>query len=178
MQNCTKVGRVDIFYSVRSVMNDLVVTKNNIPVTMEDLSKFVLVGTEKLKAVKAEIAAIQKIGLAKEVYEQKKLEAQEIAEAVQLASVQVGKILNSMPKASGGDRRSENFKKLHDQHFETTKAESVANLGISSRQGVSSVGEVYGVSQYTCQMGQGITILVRPWRGVRKLRIPCGDFSF
>ena len=46
-------------------------TQSNLPVTIEDLSKFVLVGREKLVAVKAEIRAIDKVGLATEVRNQK-----------------------------------------------------------------------------------------------------------
>ena len=127
-------------------MNELVLTKSNIPVTTEDLARFVLVGTEKLKAVKAEIAAIQKIGLAKDVYEQKKQEAQEIAEAVQLASVQVGKILNAMPKASGGNHGNQHtggknhsevkFAKIeHEVDFGTKpKMQAVKEMGFTQKQ--------------------------------------------
>ena len=115
-------------------MNELVTVQSNLPDNLEDLSKFVLVGTEKLKAVKAEISAISKIGLAKEVYEQKKAEAQGIAEAVQMASVQVGKILNAMPKASGGDRKSYDFKIHSGVNFEKPKAEAIAKLGINRQQ--------------------------------------------
>lgn len=136
-------------------MNELVVTQSNIPANIEDLSKFVLVGVEKLKAVKAEITAIKKLGLAKEVHEQKLKEAQNINDAVQLASVQIGKLLNAMPKNSGGDRRSDNFKIRPQSKFENdgekvtkdpsdknrpstkiakTKTEAVKELGFSKDQ--------------------------------------------
>ena len=136
-------------------MNELVVTQSNIPANIEDLSKFVLVGIEKLKAVKAEITAIKKLGLAKEVHEQKLKEAQNINDAVQLASVQIGKLLNAMPKNSGGDRRSEGFKIRPQSKFENdcekvtkkasdknrpatkiakTKTEAVKELGFSKDQ--------------------------------------------
>ena len=81
-------------------MNELSILQNNLPDNIEDLSKFVLIGREKLKAVKAEISAIQKLGLAKEVYEQKKSEAQEIAETVTLAEMRTGELLKQIPKAS------------------------------------------------------------------------------
>ena len=68
---------------------------------MEEISKFVLVGREKLAAVRAEINAIKKVGLAKEVLEQKKTEAQEIAELVTLAEVKIGSMLKEIPKAAG-----------------------------------------------------------------------------
>ena len=63
-------------------MNEIVTTNNMLPETLPELSRFVLIGREKLNAVRAEIRAIEKVGLAKEVLEQKKVEAQEIAELV------------------------------------------------------------------------------------------------
>ena len=58
-----------------------------------------LVGREKLVAVRAEIRAINKVGLAKEVREQKLQEAQFISEAVLDASVRIGELMQSVPKA-------------------------------------------------------------------------------
>lgn len=144
-------------------MNELTVTQSNIPANVEDLSKFVLVGIEKLKAVKAEITAIKKLGLAKEVHEQKLKEAQNINDAVQLASVQIGKLLNAMPKATkgtGGNRytKAESRENRPQSNFSTkekraenrpqsnfsktttktepakTKAETVKELGFSRDQ--------------------------------------------
>ena len=86
-------------------MNELSVLQNNLPDSIEDLSKFVLIGREKLKAVKAEISAIQKLGLAKEVYEQKKSEAQEIAETVTLAEMRTGELLRQIPKATPNNNK-------------------------------------------------------------------------
>lgn len=91
-------------------MNELSVLQNNLPDNIEDLSKFVLIGREKLKAVKAEISAIQKLGLAKEVYEQKKSEAQEIAETVTLAEMRTGELLKKIPKATINNPQG------HNQH--------------------------------------------------------------
>ena len=54
---------------------ELQTTKQNLPANIEDLSKFVLVGREKLVAVKAEIRAIEKVELAQEVRDQKRDEA-------------------------------------------------------------------------------------------------------
>jgi hypothetical protein len=48
-------------------MNELTVTQSNIPANIEDLAKFVLIGRDKLQSVRAEISAISKLGLAKEV---------------------------------------------------------------------------------------------------------------
>lgn len=49
-------------------MSDLAVRQENkLPSTIEDLSRFVLIGREKLVAVRAEIRAINKVGLAQAV---------------------------------------------------------------------------------------------------------------
>lgn len=55
-------------------MTDLIVRKNNLPATIEDLSKFVLIGRDKLQAVRAEISALQKLNVAEEVLAQKRAE--------------------------------------------------------------------------------------------------------
>ena len=70
-----------------------------LPVALEDLTRFVLVGREKLIAVRAEIRAIEKVGLAKSVREQKLQEAQLISEAVLDAEVRIGELMREVPKA-------------------------------------------------------------------------------
>lgn len=82
-------------------MNDLSKQSIQLPSNLEDLSKFVLVGRERLTAVRAEIRAIQKVGLAKEVHEQKLAEAQDIAEAVLDAEAKIGELTKAIPTKSG-----------------------------------------------------------------------------
>lgn len=82
-------------------MNELIKRARQLPNTIDDLSKFVLVGREKLVAVRAEIRAINKVGLAQEVREQKLAEAQDIAEAVLDAEMRIGELLKDVPKAQG-----------------------------------------------------------------------------
>ena len=77
---------------------DLVKYQNNLPTTIEDLSKFVLVGREKLTAVRAEIKAIDKMNLAKEVREQKKEECLMLSEALLDAEVRIGDLMKEIPK--------------------------------------------------------------------------------
>lgn len=81
-------------------MYDIQKQQKQLPDTLPDLARFVLIGREKLNAVRAEIRAIQKVGLAKEVHDQKLLEAQEIAEAVLDAEVKVGELTSEIPKAT------------------------------------------------------------------------------
>lgn len=115
-------------------MNELTTMKKQLPDTLPELTKFALVGREKLASVRAEIRAIQKVGLAKEVLEQKKAEAQEIAELVTLSEVQIGKMLKEIPKVSGGDRKSEDFKNIPRDKFEKPKTETIRELGFTPKQ--------------------------------------------
>lgn len=119
-------------------MDELTTVEKQLPSTLQELSKFVLVGREKLVAVRAEIRAIKKVGLAKEVHEQKLKEAQDIAEAVLDAEMQMGKLTAAMPKASGGDHGNQytGGKSNTDDTFakEKPKEEQLADIGITRQQ--------------------------------------------
>jgi len=80
--------------------NSLDTIHAGLPTKIDDLSKFVLVGREKLVAVRAEIRAIDKVGLAQEVREQKLKEAQDIADAVLDAEVRIGELMSMVPTQS------------------------------------------------------------------------------
>lgn len=83
-------------------MNEVAIRPDyELPANIDDLSRFVLVGREKLVAVRAEIRAIDKVGLAKGVREQKLQEAQLISEAVLDAEVRIGQLMRDVPKAQG-----------------------------------------------------------------------------
>lgn len=113
-------------------MNELTVRQESLPVTLPELANFVLIGREKLVSVRAEIRAIQKVGLAKEVLEQKRAEAQEIAELVTLSEVKIGAMLKEIPKTSGGVNqynKEENSTKVEKSKMETTK-----ELGFTKHQ--------------------------------------------
>ena len=113
-------------------MADLAVIENTLPESIEDLSKFVLIGRDKLQAVRAEISAIQKLGLAKEVYEQKKAEAQEIAETVTLAEMRTGELLRAIPTASGA--RTDIQPSPTSEPRLKPKAEVIKELGFERHQ--------------------------------------------
>lgn len=115
-------------------MNEIVNTKANLPDTIEDLSRFVLVNEERIQALRAEIRAIKKVSLAREVYEQKLAEAQEIGEITVEAAQKMGELLLQIQKQSGGDRRSDDFKKYGAELFEKTKDEKTKELGFTHRQ--------------------------------------------
>ena len=115
-------------------MNDITITSRNLPTNINDLAKFALIGREKLVAVRAEIRAIDKVGLAQEVREQKLHEAQEINDAVLDAEMRIGELMAKVPKASGGDRRSENFKNDTAVDFEKPKADIIRDAGFTQKQ--------------------------------------------
>ena len=111
-------------------MNELTNRNWQPPDSIEDLSKFVLVGREKLNAVRAEIRAINKVGLAQEVYQQKLTEAQDIADAVLDAEVRMGQLTAVMEKSKGGRP-----KETADNVVESfpTKREQLDEIGISQK---------------------------------------------
>jgi ParB family chromosome partitioning protein len=103
------------------------------PTRIEDLSKFVLIGREKLTAIRAEIRAIEKLELAEEVRRQKLEEAQFISEAVLDAEVRIGSLMSRMPKAQGL-RSDLEHTDSGDAKSDKTKAESIRELGFTSKQ--------------------------------------------
>ena len=80
-------------------MSNLSIYQEDLPSNIDDLSKFVLVGREKMVAVRAEIRAIDKLGLAEGVRRQKLEEAQMISEAVLDAEVKIGTLTANIPKS-------------------------------------------------------------------------------
>lgn len=114
-------------------MCNLVVQQSNLPDTIEDLSKFVLVGREKLTAVRAEIRAINKVQLAQEVREQKREEAQMLAEALLDAEVKIGDLLKTIPKAQGA--RTDIKKPIDTSVVKLeTKKDTIERLGFNKKQ--------------------------------------------
>ena len=111
-------------------MNELSTQSYQLPDTIEDLSKFVLVGREKLVAVRAEIRAIEKVELAKEVHEQKLREAQDIAEAVLDAEVKIGELTKKIEKATNGGANQFRAKSTALSNERKPKSEALAEIGI------------------------------------------------
>ena len=134
-------------------MDKLIKQNSQLPSTIDDLAKFILIGREKLTAVKAGIRAIEKLDLAKEVREQKKEEAQDLAGALLDAEVRIGQLLKALPRV-GGQRtdlepgntavtrfqNNENTTSKQPEHAgatrlnQTTKQESIKKLGFDKMQ--------------------------------------------
>lgn len=107
-------------------MNEITVSERQLPDNLEDLAKFVLVGREKLNAVRAEIRAIKAVNLAVEVHEQKLSEAQDIAEAVLDAEMKIGELTKKMEKAKN--------QYASNSGVTTTKSEKLSEIGIDKMQ--------------------------------------------
>jgi hypothetical protein len=99
-------------------MNDIATRTTQLPDTLEDLSQFVLVSKAKLDAYKVKLRAVNRLSDAQEIREQTFQEAQEVANALIAAEARIGEILLSIPKQSGGDRKSEDFKNPDTRKFE------------------------------------------------------------
>ena len=89
-------------------MNDISLVNTALPEKFEYVAAFAVIAQEKLKSVRAEISAVKRLGLAKEVLAQKVAEAQEIAEVKTGAEIRLGELTSAMPTSSGArtDRTS------------------------------------------------------------------------
>lgn len=110
-------------------MNEVSNYNQQLPETLEDLSEFVLVNEERIQALRAQIRAIKKVSLAKEVYEQKLAEAQEIGQVTVEAAQKMGELLLQIQKAQG--KRTD----IQTSSEVRTKSEQLADIGITKQRG-------------------------------------------
>lgn len=115
-------------------MNDLITHTSQLPDTIEDLTQFVLVGKSKLNAYMLKLRTVNRLSIAQEIRNQTLEETQELANALIAAEQRIGELLLSIPKASGGDRRSEDFKNDSNVNFEKTKSETISDMGYGERE--------------------------------------------
>jgi len=108
-------------------MHKLTIREIQLPETIEDLSRFLLIAPEKARALRAEIQAIKNLRLASEVYEQKMEEARRLSELILDAKARMGDFTKEIPKASGGDRKSEKIKSDNNVVFEIGGEEKIKN---------------------------------------------------
>lgn len=113
-------------------MDELVTRRQELPDTIEDLARFVLVNEERVQALRAQIRAISKVNLAREVYEQKLQEAQEIAQITLEAGQKMGELLLQIETAQG--RRSDLGTSVPGGKEVKTKAQITEAMGISPKQ--------------------------------------------
>ena len=96
-------------------MSDIVLVSQNLPASIEDLAKFILIGQEKLVAVKAQIRAISKLELARDVMEQKLEESRMLSEALLDAQVKFGEFTKALPTARGFASNHQNINNTSHQ---------------------------------------------------------------
>lgn len=116
------------------MMNELATCQgDDLPAQPSDLAKFMIVAQEKVKAVKAEIRAIQKLNLAKEVYAQKMEEQRRLQEVILLAYRRMGEITREMPTTQGA-RTDRELSRTNTTKFEKSKKQATQELGFSKDQ--------------------------------------------
>ncbi|MBR2132240.1 MAG: hypothetical protein IJ955_06845 [Oscillospiraceae bacterium] len=116
-------------------MSDLTVYQGGLPDTIEDLAHFLLIAPEKAASMRAEIRAIQKVGLAKAVYDQKLEEQRRLCDMILDASVRLGEMTKQIAKASA-DRGNQytGGKGTVLSPSQKSKIEAVQELGFSKKQ--------------------------------------------
>lgn len=115
-------------------MNKLTACQHrDLPAQPSDLAKFILIAPEKVKAMQAEIRAIQKAQLAKEVYDQKKDELDRLRELMLLAYQRMGEITREMPTAQGS-RTDKELSSASGTKFEKPKTQAIRELGLAKAQ--------------------------------------------
>lgn len=112
-------------------MNELAAYQQTaLPVKPADLARFILIAPEKLKALKAEIRAIEKAQLAEAVRQQKREEQRRLCELIVLADARMGEITRAMPTAQGARKDLE----LLPSSGKKSKAQAIKELRLSTSQ--------------------------------------------
>ena len=114
--------------------NELITQTTQLPDTIEDLTQFVLVGKSKLNAYMLKLRTVNRLSVAQEIRNQTLEETQELANALIAAEQRIGELLLAIPKASGGDRRSEDFKNPNNGNFEKSKSETIKEMGYGKNE--------------------------------------------
>jgi N6-adenosine-specific RNA methylase IME4 len=119
-------------------MSDLVLydsSHQQVPVCIKQIAQAVLIGRVKLDAVRSALQNAQKIGIDKAIYDAMKADGQEYGERILDAELILAEYLKSLPKASGGDRKSDKIKNHTDVIFDNldqpTKKDTVEALGFT-----------------------------------------------
>lgn len=112
-------------------MDSIVTTSQQLPDTLEDLTKFVLVGKTKLTAYMAKLKTVNRLAAAQEIRNQTLEEAQDIATALIAAEQRIGEILLELPKSVGG-RPSENSAPKGEEF--KPKGETITEMGYSRKE--------------------------------------------
>lgn len=114
-------------------MDDLAIYQRpELPAQPAELAKFIVIAQERAKSIRAEIQAIKRLEVAKEVYEQKLEEQDRLRELMLLAYQRMGEITRELPKDVGG--RPQKTCPPSGTSFEKGKRETIQDLGLSKSQ--------------------------------------------
>lgn len=113
-------------------MNDIANYQAQLPDTLEDLTKFVLVGKAQLSAYMSRLRTVNKLSVAQEIRNQTLQETQELANALIAAEQRIGELLLNLPTAQG--RRTDISTSGHTNPEVETKAEAVTRMGYGERE--------------------------------------------
>ncbi len=109
-------------------MNEIITSgQQMLPETIEDLTKFVLVGKARLQSYMVGLRNVNKLSVAQEIRDQTLREAQELSNAVIAAEQRIGELLLAIPKQSGGVNQYNKEEKA--ERAVKTKAETIAEQG-------------------------------------------------
>ena len=109
-------------------MSEIVLANQNLPDTLEDLAKFVIVCREKANAIRAEIRVIEKLELAQEIRDQKREEMMLLGDVLLDAEVRLGELFSQLPTNQG--KRTD----IAHSNSGVTKFEKLKDLGFSKMQ--------------------------------------------
>lgn len=114
-------------------MNAITERGLQVPETVDELAKFVLVIPQKIKSVRAEIKALTRVTLAEEVLEQKKKELRTLSEAYVDASVKVGELLLEIPKRTccNYPNARKPIEIRDDSNFNKPKGQIIKEMGLT-----------------------------------------------
>lgn len=113
-------------------MDEIITSTQQLPDTIEDLSKFVLVGKTKLQAYMMKLQKINRLSVAQEVRDQTLQEAQEVSTALIAAEQRIGELLLSIPKAPG--KRTDLETSGQRSTEVKTKSETISDMGYGERE--------------------------------------------
>lgn len=105
------------------------------PAQPTELAKFIVIAQERAKSIRAEIQAIKRLEVAKEVYEQKLEEQDRLRELMLLAYQRMGEITRELPTATAG--RPAKILPSGGKNFDgaqKAKADALRDLGLSTSQ--------------------------------------------
>ncbi len=117
-------------------MNELETVNQQLPDNIADLATWDKFLSARLPTYRKLLHSVKSWEEATEEEQRILRRAQEEAENLIDVRARIGKLIRDIPKASGGDRRSEDFKSKNDNvvDFEKPKSETLSEMGISQKQ--------------------------------------------